>query len=147
MVGRASATTWGTRESDSTGITHRYTRPPHFRHAGVCHSGHHSRPAEKVPARRRDELRMVIWFDLTPASFPLPNQLRSQRYRYMWTEENINPSSVFNSISPTSGDGSDFCHYCAEIIALGCCMVSASGRLPRCVPIIRRKGSRLQCFR
>jgi len=47
-----------------------------------------------------------------------------------------NSSTVFNSISPTSGDGSDLGHYRAKIITLRLRMLSASGGLPGCVPVI-----------
>jgi len=60
--------------------------------------------------------------------------------------------SVFNSISLASGDGaiggddSDFVHYRTELVPFGLNMLSASGRLPSRVPIVRRKRARTEVF-
>jgi len=54
---------------------------------------------------------------------------------------NRNPSSVFNPIPLTSGDGGDLGHYRAEIVTLGLRVVSVSGELPSRVPPIRREGA------
>jgi len=59
---------------------------------------------------------------------------------------NRNPSSVFNPIPLTSGDGSDFGHYRAEIIALRLRVVSVSGGLPGRVPEIWREGAQTKRF-
>ena len=54
---------------------------------------------------------------------------------------NRNPSSIFNPIPLTSGDGSGFGHYRAKIIALRLRVVSVSGGLPSRVPDIWREGT------
>ena len=54
---------------------------------------------------------------------------------------NRNPSSVLNSIPLTSGDGSEFGHHRAEIIALEFRMVSVSGGLPGRAPDVWREGA------
>ena len=66
-----------------------------------------------------------------------------RRKYYTRTEQvNRSSSSVFNSISPTGGDGggndSDFVYHCAQIITLGLCLLGAGagGGLPGGVSIV-----------
>ena len=56
-------------------------------------------------------------------------------------------SIIFDSISLTScdstisGDNGDLVHYCTEFITLELRMLSVSGGLPNCAPIVRGKGA------
>ena len=57
-------------------------------------------------------------------------------------EKNNRNSSILNTISLASGDGTsggndgNLVHYCAEFVVLGLCVLSASGGLPGWVPIV-----------
>ena len=73
---------------------------------------------------------------------------RRQGIAYYYTDFTLGQdksSSVFNSISFASGDGvsrgddGDIAHYRPEFVMLMLYILSASGELPGCVPIIWRK--------
>ena len=94
----------------------------------------------------------IEWYGLV-ASLTVMTRDRLLLIQILYTDGVIlKHSSIFNSISLASGDGtvggddSDLVHYSTKFILLGLKVLSAGGGLPGRAPIIRRRRTRTGHF-